>query len=173
MQRAGRKNDPTFRVVVAEHTTAPQSGKFVEKLGSYHPKTKHFTLDSERVKYWLSVGAQASDRVHNVLISEGIIEGAKRNVLPKKTPVVKEDSAEEATTTEAGEGAGESGTVADDEQTDASAQDGQPQEDTPDDSTGEHSEPTPEDTSENEGASQNEESTTEDGGSDDEDEKSA
>ena len=103
MQRIGRKNDPAFRLVVAEHTTAPKSGKCVERVGSYHPKTKERTIDAERVKYWISVGAQPSDTVHNMLVTEGIVDGPKRNVLPQKSPVVKEQpeaATEEAPATE-------------------------------------------------------------------------
>jgi len=100
MQRTGRKNDPAFRVVVAEHDVGPKSGKIVERVGSHHPKTKETILNSERIKYWMSVGAKASDRIHNMLIAEGIIEGKKINVLPKKTPVVKEEEPKEEVTAE-------------------------------------------------------------------------
>lgn len=95
MQRTGRRNDPAFRIVVGEHTIGPKSGKFKEKLGSHHPKTKQTTINSERIKYWLSVGAQATGRVHNLLITEGVIEGKKVNVLPKHTPIKSEQPAEE------------------------------------------------------------------------------
>ena len=91
LQRIGRKNDPAFRVVVTEHTAAPKSGKFIERLGSYNPKTKERQLNEERVNYWLSVGAKASGTMHNMLISAGLIKGEKVNVLPKKTPIVKEE----------------------------------------------------------------------------------
>jgi len=93
MQRIGRKNDPAFRVVVAEHTRSPKAGNFLERLGSYNPKTKERILDAERIKHWLSVGAQASGTMHNMLISAGIIAGEKINVLPRKTPIVKEEVA--------------------------------------------------------------------------------
>ena len=93
MQRIGKKNDPAYRVVVAEHTRSPKAGNFLERLGSYNPKTKERVLDGERIKYWLSKGAQASGTMHNMLISAGIISGEKVNVLPKKTPVVKEEDA--------------------------------------------------------------------------------
>ncbi|PIR82121.1 30S ribosomal protein S16 [Candidatus Kaiserbacteria bacterium CG10_big_fil_rev_8_21_14_0_10_59_10] len=94
MQRVGRRNDPAYRVVVTEHTAGPKAGKFVEKVGTYNPKTKARTLNEERVKHWLSVGAQASDTVHNMLVSIGVVSGKKVNVLPKKTVPQKE--AEEA-----------------------------------------------------------------------------
>lgn len=83
MQRTGRTNDPSFRVVVAEHTSSPKTGKFVEKVGTYNPKSKQRSLNAERIKYWLSVGAKASPTIHNMLISQGVIEGKKINILPK------------------------------------------------------------------------------------------
>ncbi|MEK7155426.1 MAG: 30S ribosomal protein S16 [Patescibacteria group bacterium] len=85
LQRTGRTNDPSYRVVVTEHTNGPKSGRAVEKVGTYNPKSKVRVLDGERIKYWLSKGAQASGTMHNMLISAGIITGKKINVLPKKT----------------------------------------------------------------------------------------
>jgi small subunit ribosomal protein S16 len=92
-QRVGRKNDPAFRVVVTERRSKPQ-GTGLEMLGSYHPKNKVVSLNNERILYWLSKGAQASPTVHNLLISKGVIQGVKINVIrpPKKTeeaPAVK------------------------------------------------------------------------------------
>jgi small subunit ribosomal protein S16 len=110
LQRTGRKNDPAFRMVVAENTIGAKSGKIVERVGSHHPKTKETIFDGERIKYWMSVGAKASDRVHNMLISEGIIEGKKVNVLPKKTPQVeasREEGPKEEVAAEATEEGGE------------------------------------------------------------------
>lgn len=98
MQRTGRINDPSYRVVVTEHTRAPKAGNFVEKLGTYNPKTKERTLDADRVKYWLSVGAKASGTMHNMLVTAGIFSGKKINVLPKKTLPKKEEPASEART---------------------------------------------------------------------------
>lgn len=96
MQRTGKINDPSYRIVVTEHTRAPKAGSFVEKLGTYNPKTKVRTLDEGRVKHWLSVGAQASGTMHNMLVSAGILSGKKINVLPKKTPPKKEDPSAQA-----------------------------------------------------------------------------
>jgi small subunit ribosomal protein S16 len=81
-QRTGRINDPSYRLVVVEHTRAPRSGGFLEKLGSYHAKTGERVLNAERISYWMSVGAQASDTVHNMLISAGIVKGKKRSAIP-------------------------------------------------------------------------------------------
>ena len=91
MQRTGRINMPSYRIVVVEHTASPKAGKFVEKVGTYNPKSKERTLDSERVKYWMSVGAQPSDTVHNMLVSAGVITSKKINVLPKFKEPVKEE----------------------------------------------------------------------------------
>lgn len=82
MQRTGRINSPSYRIVVTEHTAGPKAGKFVEKLGTYNPKSKQRTLNEERVKYWMSVGAKPSDTMHNMLISLGLVQGKKINVLP-------------------------------------------------------------------------------------------
>ena len=89
LQRTGRSNDPSYRVVVTEHTNGPKSGRAVEKVGSYNPKSKERVLDAERIKYWISKGAKASGTMHNMLISAGIISGKKVNVLPKKNPTQK------------------------------------------------------------------------------------
>ena len=93
LQRTGRTNDPSYRVVVTEHTNGPKSGRAVEKVGAYNPKSKERTLDAERIKYWISKGAKASGTMHNMLISAGIISGKKVNVLPKKTVPKKEEAA--------------------------------------------------------------------------------
>jgi small subunit ribosomal protein S16 len=93
LQRTGRINDPSFRIVVVEHTESTKSGSFVERLGTYNPKTKVKNLAADRIKYWLSVGAQASGTVHNMLISAGITSGKKVNVLPRKSPPKKEGDA--------------------------------------------------------------------------------
>lgn len=89
-QRTGRTNDPSFRIVVVEHTESARTGKIVERVGSYNPKNKEKQLVVERIKYWLSVGAKASGTVHNMLVSAGIVSGKKINVLPKKSVPKKE-----------------------------------------------------------------------------------
>lgn len=90
LQRIGRKNDPLFRVVVVDSHQGPKSGKYVDLIGSYNPKMDTISLDGERAKHWIDKGAQVSDTVHNILIKEGVISGKKINVLPKKSPIVKE-----------------------------------------------------------------------------------
>ena len=101
LQRTGRTNNPSYRVVVTEHTNGPKSGRATEVLGSYNPKTKERVLNDERIKHWLSVGAQATGTMHNMLISAGIVSGKKVNVLPKKTVPKKEEPAAETPVPEA------------------------------------------------------------------------
>jgi small subunit ribosomal protein S16 len=92
LQRTGRINQPTYRVVVLEHARSTKSNRIVEQVGTYNPRTKERVINTDRVKYWLSVGAQASGTMHNMLITVGIISGKKINVLPKKTAPVKTDA---------------------------------------------------------------------------------
>ena len=94
LQRVGRKNDPSFRVVVTRSTNGPKSGKFLEIVGNHNPRTDATSLNAERIKYWISMGAQPSDTLHNLLITQKIIEGKKRNVLPRKTPIKKDLTAQ-------------------------------------------------------------------------------
>lgn len=96
LQRVGRKNDPSFRIVVTDKRTGPKSDKHVDRLGSYNPKMNHVQLDAEKAKEWLSKGVQPSDTVHNILVSQKVIEGAKKNVLPKKSPIIDEEALKRA-----------------------------------------------------------------------------
>ena len=77
-QRVGRRNDPAFRIVVTEKRSKPNSGG-VEILGSYHPKTKQTIIKNDRVLYWISKGAKLSPTAHNLMVTKGVIEGAKVN----------------------------------------------------------------------------------------------
>jgi len=91
-QRIGRTNDPAFRIVVLEKERSPKAGNPLEVVGTYNPKTKAFTVKADEIKGWINKGAQVSPSLHNLLVSKGILEGKKINVLPKKTytpPVVE------------------------------------------------------------------------------------
>lgn len=94
--RVGRKNKAQFRIVLQERTAAPKGGH-VEVLGSYDPHSKKSVLKADKIKDWMSKGAQASDSVYNLLVREGIVEGKKRAVKMEKpkAPVVEEVKAEE------------------------------------------------------------------------------
>ncbi len=70
LQRFGAKNNPTYRLVVAEASTR-RDGRFVEMLGYYNPLAKGSTekirVDVERADYWVSKGAQPSDTAKYLL----------------------------------------------------------------------------------------------------------
>ncbi len=72
MKRVGAKNQPVFRIVVADGRS-PRDGKFIEELGTYLPRKKgdNYTIDLERVKYWLSKGAQPSETVASFIKRAG------------------------------------------------------------------------------------------------------
>jgi small subunit ribosomal protein S16 len=93
LQRIGRKNDPSFRVVLTDSKNSTKSGKFLEILGTYNPKAGEKNLNknfqTDRIKYWMSKGAKCSGTMHNFLVHDKVIEGKKINVLPKKKPTVK------------------------------------------------------------------------------------
>lgn len=94
LQRIGRRNQPSYRMVITDSRNAPKSGKFIEVVGSYQPKEGTVSFKKERVDYWLEQGVQPSATVHNFLVSQKIIDAKKINVLPKKTAPVKEVVAE-------------------------------------------------------------------------------
>lgn len=89
LQRIGRKNDPSFRVVLTDSKNSTKSGKFLEILGTYNPKAGDRSMKADRIKYWMTQGAKCSDTVHNFLVHDKAVEGKKVNVLPKKKPTVK------------------------------------------------------------------------------------
>ncbi|MBU4223820.1 30S ribosomal protein S16 [Patescibacteria group bacterium] len=84
LQRVGRKHDPSFRVVLVDSRRAAKSGSFLEILGVYNARKGEPQFDSERIKEWISKGAQLSGTVHNLLVRKKIIKAKKINVLPPK-----------------------------------------------------------------------------------------
>src|SRR3989339_2084440 len=89
--RKGKKNQPFFRVVVVDKRRSSKGGRSVEDVGYVDPLKKRKSLNKERILYWISKGAQPSDTVHNLLVTEKIIKGTK---IPKhKTPQKKETPA--------------------------------------------------------------------------------
>lgn len=95
LSRIGKKKQPHYRIVVLPHTKDPW-GDYIELLGSYNPRSKEVTLKKERIEYWISVGAQPSDTVHNILVSEGVIKADKRKAsnLGKKFKAKMKDEEE-------------------------------------------------------------------------------
>lgn len=96
MSRRGKKKYPTYKIVIQEKSKDPW-GKALEFLGNYNPHTKEFACKEDRIKYWLSVGAQMSATVNNLLVKKNIIEGKKMKAAKfnKKKSSQKESSPEE------------------------------------------------------------------------------
>jgi len=78
LTRVGSKKNPIFRVVAAD-SRSPRDGKFIEIVGRYNPQTDPSTIefDEERVKDWLSKGAQPSESVKRLLKAKNIEAGTK------------------------------------------------------------------------------------------------
>jgi small subunit ribosomal protein S16 len=113
LQRVGRKNDASFRIVVTDKRTGPKSDRHVDRLGSYNPKLNQVQLDAAKAKEWLSKGVQPSDTVHNILVGQKVIEGKKKNVLPKKSPIIDEEAIKRAAEEKAAKEAAEAKAKAD------------------------------------------------------------
>lgn len=84
LQRTGRKHEPTFRVVVTDSKNSTKSGRSLEVVGSFDPRHGKPQFKTERIKHWLSCGAQPSDTLFNHLVDAKIMEGKKRNVITVK-----------------------------------------------------------------------------------------
>jgi small subunit ribosomal protein S16 len=90
LQRIGKKNSPTYRLVISEKARDTQ-GRNLEILGSFNPHVKEGGLvpNRERIKYWLERGAQTSNTVHNLFLKAGLISGEKK----KKSVYISTDRA--------------------------------------------------------------------------------
>lgn len=88
LQKVGKKHTATFRVVLTEKTAGPRR-KYLELLGNVNRKMKTNSLNKDKILYWIGKGAQPSDSIHNLLVSQGIISGAKKPIhkKSKKAPV--------------------------------------------------------------------------------------
>jgi small subunit ribosomal protein S16 len=100
LSRGGSKKRPYYKIVVA-NSRAPRDGKFLEQVGTYNPllakdDENRVRLVEDRVKYWLGVGAQATDRVARLLDKAGIKERSATNNPQKGEPGQKaKDRAED------------------------------------------------------------------------------
>ena len=100
LSRGGSKKRPYYKIVVA-NSRAPRDGKFLEQVGTYNPllakdDENRVRLVEDRVRYWLGVGAQATDRVARLLDKAGIKERAATNNPNKGEPGQKaKDRAED------------------------------------------------------------------------------
>ena len=86
MSRGGAKKRPFYRIVVAD-TRAPRYGRFIEKIGFHNPMmprdhAERLSINLDRAKYWMSVGAKPSPRVHRFLADAGVMEKAS---IPEQT----------------------------------------------------------------------------------------
>jgi len=90
LARAGSKKRPFYHIVVAD-ARAPRDGRFIERIGSYNPMLpkdggERVKLDTDRAQHWLSVGAQATDRVARFLDAAGLLKRDTRNNPQKAEP---------------------------------------------------------------------------------------
>ena len=90
LARGGSKKRPYYRIVVAD-ARAPRDGRFIEKVGTYNPllpkdSDQRVTLVEDRVKHWLSHGAQPTDRVLRFLDEAGLAKRDARNNPKKALP---------------------------------------------------------------------------------------
>ena len=91
LQRVGRKHEPVFRLVLTDSKNSTKSGRFLEILGNYDSRdSEKAVFKTDRISHWMAQGAQVSDTTHNLLVTRKLIEGKKRNSLPKKQAIVKE-----------------------------------------------------------------------------------
>ncbi len=104
LSRGGTKKRPYFYIVVAE-AGSPRDGRYIEQIGTHNPllpkdNADRVKLDLDRVKHWLSVGAQPTDRVARFLDAAGLAtREAKQNpskAKPKKKRLEREAAAAEA-----------------------------------------------------------------------------
>lgn len=91
LQRVGRKNDPSFRVVLLEKKRAAKTGNVNEILGNYNARTGAIKLEGERIKELMKNGVTVSDNLHNLLVSNKVIDEKKKNVNPKKVVIKAEE----------------------------------------------------------------------------------
>lgn len=77
LTRKGKKNQPFFRVVLVDKRRSSTGGRAVEDLGYRNPLTKKTSLNKERILHWIKNGAQPSATVHNLLVTEKIIDAKK------------------------------------------------------------------------------------------------
>ncbi len=87
LSRAGAKKRPFYRIVVAD-TRSPRDGRFIERLGTYNPMlpkdARRVTLEEDRIRHWIGVGAKPSDRVARFLGQADIIPMPEQRNNPQK-----------------------------------------------------------------------------------------
>ena len=99
LARGGSKKRPFYRIVIAD-IRMPRDGRFIEKVGSWNPMLakddeNRVTLELERIKYWMSVGAIPTDRVARFLDAAGLMKREANNNPNKAKPGKKRVEREE------------------------------------------------------------------------------
>jgi len=84
LQRVGRTNDPSFRVIVTDSKNSAKTGKFLEIVGNYDARQGKPQFKAERIQAWIKDGAQLSETVHNLLVKAKIIDGKTIDLVPVK-----------------------------------------------------------------------------------------
>jgi small subunit ribosomal protein S16 len=95
LARGGKRHRPFYRIVVTD-SRSPRDGKFIERIGSYDPllSENKATVDLERARHWLNVGARPSDRVGKLLALQGVEHKLVRvNPAPAPAPAPAEEAA--------------------------------------------------------------------------------
>ena len=115
LTRTGAKKRPFYHLNVAE-SSARRDGRFIERIGYFNPiatgKAQRLSVDLERVDYWISVGAQPSDRVAALIKQARKGDTGPKVIEKKAAPAAAEPAAEEAAADAAGETVAEDGAEA-------------------------------------------------------------
>ena len=109
LSRGGSKKRPFYRIVVAE-ASAPRDGRYVERVGHYNPMVakdndQRLVVNGDRVKHWLGLGAQPTERVQKLLSSVSLTDPVKLREQPKKSAPGKKRAEREAEAAETAEAA--------------------------------------------------------------------
>jgi small subunit ribosomal protein S16 len=113
LSRGGSKKRPYYYIVAA-HASSPRDGRYIEQVGTFDPMLKkddanRVRLDTDRVKHWIGVGAQPTDRVLRILDAAGLAKREARNnpekAKPKKKAQERAKAAEEKAKAAAGDSA--------------------------------------------------------------------
>lgn len=101
LRRVGKAKQPNYRLVISEKTKDPW-GDNLEVLGTYNPMVNPSAINFkvDRIKEWISKGAQCSETVWNILVDQGVVKGDKRKTMDlstkRKAKMEKEQTAQKA-----------------------------------------------------------------------------
>lgn len=101
LRRVGKAKQPNYRLIVCEKSKDPW-GDNLEVLGTFNPLVQPSAINfkTDRIKEWISKGAQCSDTVWNILVDQGVVKGEKRKTMDlstkRKAKMEKEGAAKKA-----------------------------------------------------------------------------